>query len=492
MSLHALSDDQASGWHFDNSYVCLPDFMFARVSPVPVRSPRLVQFNANLAVECGLDPAQLNSPAGAEIFAGNQIPAGGQPLAMAYAGHQFGNFVPVLGDGRAHLLGEIIDRHGQRRDLHFKGSGQTPFSRRGDGRAALGPMLREYIISEAMHALGIPTTRSLAVVTTGEAVWRETARPGAILTRVASSHLRVGSFEYLAAAGNREGLKQLADYAIARHYPAAAQQDNPYKAFLAAVSEAQAALIARWMLVGFIHGVMNTDNMTISGETIDYGPCAFMNAYDPATVFSSIDRHGRYAYGNQPRCAQWNIARLAEAILPLLHADHNTAIEIAEASVNQFPQHYDRAWLDGMRRKLGLFSAEPDDLVLVQSLLDLMQQEAADLTNCFRRLSGVPEGEALPAAYQQWGGRWQQRLDQQPQTATEVAALMRAHNPAFIPRNHLVEAALAAAETQDDYTKMEDLLRVLATPYADQPNLSDDYRSPPAAGDHTYQTFCGT
>lgn len=492
MSLHAISDDQAGGWHFDNSYARLPDFMFARVRPVPVRLPRLVQFNANLAVECGLDPSQLNGSAGAEIFAGNRLPAGAEPLAMAYAGHQFGNFVPVLGDGRAHLLGEVIDCHGRRRDLHFKGSGQTPFSRRGDGRAALGPMLREYIISEAMHALGIPTTRSLAVVTTGEEVWRETARPGAILTRVAASHLRVGSFEYLAAAGNRAGLKQLADYAIARHYPAAAQQDHPYAAFLAAVSAAQAALIARWMLVGFIHGVMNTDNMTISGETIDYGPCAFMNAYDPATVFSSIDRHGRYAYGNQPRCAQWNIARLAEAILPLLHADQKAAIEIAEAIVNQFPQHYERAWLDGMRRKLGLFSAEPDDLALVQALLDLMQQEAADFTNCFRQLSAVPEGEALPAAYHQWGERWRQRLAQQAQTAAESAALMRAHNPAFIPRNHLVEAALAAAETQDDYTKMQELLRVLTTPYADQSELSDDYRSPPAAGDHTYQTFCGT
>src|ERR1700738_1937972 len=372
---------------FDNSYACLPDRFFARLRPTPVAAPRLVRLNKKLAWHLGLDPGKLAAPEGVEILAGNRVPKRGEPLAMAYAGHQFGTFVPQLGDGRAILLGEVIDRDGVRRDIQLKGSGPTPFSRRGDGRAALGPVLREYIVSEAMAALGIPTTRALAAVTTGETVLRETALPGAVLTRIASSHIRVGTFQYFAARGDTEGVRQLADHVIARHYPEAADAERRYHALLQGVIARQAELVARWLLIGFIHGVMNTDNTSISGETIDYGPCAFMDQYDPATVFSSIDEQGRYAYGNQPRIALWNLTRLAECLLPLLNETQDKAIEEAQAALGEFIEKFDTAYQAGLRSKLGLFTAQEDDRALAQDLLDAMANNQADFTLTFRRLS---------------------------------------------------------------------------------------------------------
>lgn len=479
------------GGQFETTYACLPERFYARLAPTPVRSPRVVQFNSALAQELGLEAQVWGSELGTAVLSGNHVPEWAKPLAMAYAGHQFGHFAPQLGDGRAILLGEIIARDGSRYDLHLKGAGRTPFSRRGDGRAALGPMLREYIISEAMQALGIPTTRSLAVITTGEPVVRETVLPGAILARVAASHLRVGTFEYFAARGDVEAIRILADYAIQRHYPALNESPAPYLSLLAAVSETQAALIARWMQVGFIHGVMNTDNMTISGETIDYGPCAFMDAYDPATVFSSIDHHGRYAFGNQPRIAHWNVARFADTLLPLLADNLNKAIALAEDTINQFPTHFERYWQAGMRQKLGLVSEQPGDAELIDALLTLMQEHTADYTNTFRRLCAVAEGEAAPAGYETWVTRWQSRLGQEPHTRHAAASLMRAHNPAVIPRNHRVEAALNAAVHQGDFAPMETLLTVLSTPFDLKPEHAQ-YSAPPTPGERVSQTFCGT
>lgn len=480
-----------AGARFDNSYARLPGRFYAQLKPTPVRSPRMVKLNYALARELGLEAKQLDSDVGASFFTGNRIPDGAEPLAMAYAGHQFGNFVPQLGDGRAILLGEIIGRDGQRRDLHLKGAGQTPFSRRGDGRAALGPVLREYIISEAMHALGIPTTRTLAAVTTGEPVFRESVLPGSVLARVAASHVRIGTFEYFAAKGDVEAIKILADYAISRHYPALTAHSQPYQALLAMVCEAQAALVTRWLQVGFIHGVMNTDNMTISGETLDYGPCAFMDAYDPATVFSSIDHHGRYAFGNQPRIAHWNLARLADTLLPLLADQHDTALAIAEETINQFPTIFERYWLDGMGRKLGLASAQPEDASLIHSLLDLMQEHAADYTNTFRMLCTVAEGGETPSGYEAWVARWRTRLDQESYTPRDAATMMRANNPAVIPRNHRVETALNAAVTYGDYSPLETLLAVLASPFDLKPEYAE-YSNPPAPHERVQQTFCGT
>ena len=479
------------GGQFDNSYARLPQRFYARLNPTPVRSPRMVKFNYTLAEELGLEAKRLDSDVGAAFFSGNQLPDGAEPLAMAYAGHQFGHFVPQLGDGRAILLGEIIGRDGKRRDLHLKGAGQTPFSRRGDGRAALGPVLREYIISEAMHALGIPTTRSLAAVTTGEPVFRETVLPGAVLARVAASHLRIGTFEYFAAQGDGEALKILAEYALTRHYPALQATSAPELALLEAVCESQAALIARWMQVGFIHGVMNTDNMTISGETLDYGPCAFMDTYDPMTVFSSIDHHGRYAFGNQPRIAQWNLARFAGTLLPLLDDNQDKAIAMAEETINQFPTRFERRWRDGMRHKLGLVSEQPDDAGLMHSLLELMQEHAADYTNTFRMLCSVAEGGAAPAGYEAWVTHWRARLGQESYSPHDAATLMRANNPAVIPRNHQVEAAISAAVARGDFAPMEALLAVLSTPFDHQPEHAE-YSTPPAPGERVYQTFCGT
>jgi uncharacterized protein YdiU (UPF0061 family) len=480
-----------AGMRFDNSYARLPARFFARLPPTPVAAPRLVKLNTALAAELGLDAGWLASAEGVAVLAGNAVPAGAEPIAQAYAGHQFGGFSPQLGDGRAILLGELIGRDGQRRDLQLKGSGPTPFSRNGDGRAALGPVLREYIISEAMHAFGIPTTRSLAAVTTGETVRRETELPGAVLTRVAASHVRVGTFQYFAARQDVEALRLLADHVIARHHPQAAAAPNPYRGLLEAVIAAQAELVARWMLVGFIHGVMNTDNMTISGETIDYGPCAFMDGFDPAQVYSSIDYGGRYAFGNQPRIALWNLTRLAEALLPLLDEDQDRAVAIAKEALGGFGPRFDAAWEGGLARKIGLTPRE-GDTALVDDLLRRMAAQKADWTLTFR---GLADGTARaqfgdPAAFDEWDAAWRARLAEEGATPSDRAAAMRAVNPAFIPRNHQVERALAAA-MGGDLAPFETLLAVLARPFEDQPEAAD-YALPPKEEERVLATFCGT
>ncbi|MDB5386308.1 MAG: hypothetical protein JWM11_1954 [Planctomycetaceae bacterium] len=487
-----VTADDNVGWQFDNTYSKLPNVFFAPAKPATVRAPRLAILNHRLADELGLDVGRLSAETVAALFAGQILPSGSQPIAQAYAGHQFGNFT-MLGDGRAILLGEHRTPTGRLVDIQLKGAGQTHFSRRGDGRAALGPMLREYLISEAMFALGIPTTRSLAVVTTGEPVYRESSLPGAILTRVAASHIRVGTFEYFAARHDEANLRVLADYAINRHYPEVVDAPNRYLEFFQAVVDRQASLIARWQLVGFIHGVMNTDNMAISGETIDYGPCAFMNAYRVDTVFSSIDRTGRYAYGNQPAIAQWNQARFAETLLPMLDSDQEKAVQIGLEVLGQYPALFEQYWLSGMREKLGMQSAEAGDLELVQSLLAWMQKSHADFTNTFRALSsddamsGELSGDPDFAA---WHSQWQQRLGREGRPITLLYASMRAVNPAVIPRNHKVEEALAAAEDRDDLSVLHRLLEVLATPYQAGPNLTPYQEIPP--DDCSYRTFCGT
>ena len=478
---------------FDNTYARLPDRFYARLDPTPVAAPKLVRVNIALALSLGIDPDELSSPEGVAVLAGNQVPPGAEPMALAYAGHQFGHFVPQLGDGRANLLGEVVGRDGFRRDIQLKGSGQTPFSRRGDGRAALGPVLREYLISEAMAALGVPTTRTLGAVTTGESVWRETMLPGAVLTRVATSHIRVGTFQYFAAQGDEAGVRLLADHAIARHYPDAASADDPYRAFLEAVVIRQADLVAGWLLVGFIHGVMNTDNCSIAGETIDYGPCAFMDAYDPGTVFSSIDHAGRYAYGNQPRVALWNLTRLAECILPLLGNNEDAATEALSA----FAPRFQAAYFGGLRRKIGLRTEQEGDDNLAQDLLKLMAADGADFTLTFRGLCSAadgPAGDAVvralfkdSAAYDAWAERWRARLAREAEPAIAMCAV----NPAFIPRNHLVEAALAAAVERADFHPFDQLLRVLSRPYEDDPALAH-YATPPRDEERVLQTFCGT
>jgi uncharacterized protein YdiU (UPF0061 family) len=486
---------------FENTYAAMPANFFARVAPTPVAAPRLIKLNRPLAVHLGLDPDLLDSPEGAEILAGKRLPEGADPIAMAYAGHQFGHFVPQLGDGRAILLGEVIDADGVRRDIQLKGSGPTPFSRRGDGRAALGPVLREYIVSEAMWALGIPTTRSLAAVITGESVMRETPLPGAVLTRVASSHVRVGTFQYFAARSDTDGVRQLADHVITRHYPRAAEAARPYHALLEGVIARQADLVARWLLVGFIHGVMNTDNTSISGETIDYGPCAFMDHYDPAAVFSSIDELGRYAYANQPRIALWNLTRLAECLLPLLADDQDAAIAQAQEILGGFPEKFTAAYQTGLRAKIGLFTKQDGDDALVQDLLDTMAKNQADFTLTFRRLGDAALDPAKdtsarqlftdPAAYDEWTARWRQRTAEEPQSAAERRSAMHAANPAFIPRNHRIEAVIEAAMNRDDFAPFEELIAVLARPYEDQPAFAD-YAEPPQPHQRVLQTFCGT
>jgi uncharacterized protein YdiU (UPF0061 family) len=453
-----------------------------------------------LAYELDLDPTVLERE-GATWFSGNQTPADADPIAMAYAGHQFGGFVPQLGDGRAILLGERVGRDGVRRDIQLKGSGQTPFSRNGDGRAALGPMLREYLISETMHALGIPTTRSLAVVTTGEQVVRVDLLPGAVLTRVAASHIRVGTFEYFAARNDREAVSQLLDYVITRHYPEARSAGVPALAVLEAVAQRQAALIADWMSVGFIHGVMNTDNMAISGETIDYGPCAFMDHYDTNTVFSSIDHAGRYAYGNQPAIAQWNLARFAETLLPLIDSDPGKAVELATAVVRDFMPVLDARLMTRMGRKIGLASEQESDGELVRSLLATMQSAGADFTLTFRHLAQCADEPASDASLlelfepssgiAEWLRRWRERLARDPQNIAERAAKMRRVNPAFIPRNHRVEAVLEAASTHGDLGPFHQLLNILEHPYDDQPG-SVEFERPPAPGERVLRTYCGT
>jgi serine/tyrosine/threonine adenylyltransferase len=482
---------------FQNTYAALPANFFARVAPTPVASPRLIKLNRPLAVHLGLDPDLLDSPEGAEILSGKRLPDGADPIAMAYAGHQFGHFVPQLGDGRAILLGEVIDRDGVRRDIQLKGSGPTPFSRRGDGRAALGPVLREYIVSEAVFALGIPTTRSLAAVMSGENVMRETMLPGAVLTRVAASHIRVGTFQYFAAREDTDAVRRLADHVIERHYPHLAGTNRPYHALLEAVVARQADLVARWLHVGFIHGVMNTDNTSISGETIDYGPCAFMDHYDPAQVFSSIDEMGRYAYANQPRIALWNLTRLAECLLPLFSDEQEKAIAEAQEILGAFPEKFAAAYQAGLRAKIGLFTARDGDEALVQDLLDAIAQGKADFTLTFRRLGDAASdsGEvralfAEPAAFDEWIGRWRQRIAEEPQSQAERKAAMRSVNPAFIPRNHRIEAVIAAA-VMDDYAPFEELIKVLAKPFEDQPEFAD-YANPPKPEERVCQTFCGT
>lgn len=481
------------GWNFDNSYARLPKSFFTSINPTPVGSPELIILNAPLAASLGLNAQALKSEDGVAVLAGNRIPKGSLPLAQAYAGHQFGHFT-LLGDGRAILLGEQITPLGERVDIQLKGSGPTPYSRRGDGRAALGPMLREYIISEAMHALGIATTRSLAVVTTGESIRRETVQPGAILTRVAASHLRVGTFQYIAKWGTAEDLRALADYTLQRHFPDVNAEENRYLCLLQEVIKRQAALIAKWQLAGFIHGVMNTDNMALSGETIDYGPCAFMDAYDPETVFSSIDLHGRYAYGNQPYIAAWNLARFAEALLPLLHGNESQAVKLAEHAISNFTELYQRNWLSGMRAKLGIFNEEQQDESLVEDLLSMMQKYRADYTNTFRALTfDQPENTVLygTSEFTQWHELWQARRSRQQEAKASSHQLMRSSNPAIIPRNHRVEEALEAAVKQGDYSVMERFLDVLSNPYAHSPEQAE-YSTLPAPSTRPYQTFCGT
>ena len=478
----------AANWRFDNSYARLPEAFYARLPPTPVKGPAAVIVNHGLAERLGLSLGDESIG----VFAGNAVPDGAEPIAQAYAGHQFGNFT-MLGDGRAILLGEHVAPDGARFDIQLKGSGPTPFSRRGDGRAALGPMLREYVISEAMAGLGIPTTRSLAVVDTGEAVLREEVLAGAVLTRVAASHLRVGTFEYAAARGDVEALRQLTAYAIARHYPDLQEAANPALALLDAVIARQAALIAEWMRVGFIHGVMNTDNMTISGETIDYGPCAFLDAYEPLTAFSSIDHRKRYAFANQPPIAQWNLARLAESLLDLIDADTEKAIEIAKERISAFKAIYEERYAAMMARKLGLAVNEEGDAALAADLLGLMREQRADYTNTFRVLAdGEPIREAAdPAAFDAWRQRWQARIEAQPGGAAAAHEIMAVANPVYIPRNHMVEAALHAATEAGDLAPFQRLLDAVSDPYARRTGF-EDHASPMPMEAGPYRTFCGT
>ena len=492
---------------FLNSYAALPARFYTRQAPVPVAQPRLIKFNQALAAELGLGLESTDTATLESIFSGNQVPPGADPIAMAYAGHQFGQFVPQLGDGRAILLGEVNDRTGARRDIQLKGAGITLYSRNGDGRAAIGPVLREYLVSEAMHALGIPATRALAAVATGEVVIRETGLPGAILTRVAASHVRVGTFQYFAARGDSQALQELADYVTARHYPHLKSAGRPYLELLRAVCERQAQLVASWMSVGFIHGVMNTDNMAVSGETIDFGPCAFMDAYDPATVFSSIDSMGRYAYANQPAAAQWNLARFAETLLPLIDADANRAVESATEVIAAFAPSFQERWLAAMRAKMGLLEAAPGDGKLVSEWLDLMHRNQCDFTLTFRRLcaaaNALPDAATLradallrtgfmrPDEYDAWAVTWRTRLEREPASAEERAAAMRRVNPAYVPRNHRVEQALAAAAERLDFGPFEQLLRVLSDPYREREEFAM-YAIPPRPEERVQRTFCGT
>ncbi len=491
MGVPTIAEGREVGWRFDNTYSRLPDSFSVAADPARVREPQVWVLNHRLADDLGLDLAAMTPEGAAALFAGQALPGGSLPIAQAYAGHQYGHFT-MLGDGRAILLGEHRTPDGRLVDIQFKGSGRTRFSRGGDGKAALGPMLREYVVSEAMAALGIPTTGSLAVVTTGEPVLRETVRRGAILTRVASSHIRVGTFQYAAALGDGAALRALADYAIGRHYPELAGAPHKYLEFFRAVSDRQASLIARWQHVGFVHGVMNTDNMAISGETIDYGPCAFMNRYDPATVFSSIDRGGRYAYGNQPKIARWNLARLAEALLPLIDPDPERAVAAATGVLEDFSARFEGYWLAGMRRKLGLRAEELGDAELVQSLLAWMQESRADFTNTFRDLSeGATSGDRYQGAdFRGWHARWQERLSREGTPSAAAQERMRSVNPVVIPRNHRVEEALSAAEDRDDPAPLQRLLEALASPYEARSDLAE-YRDPPA-DERGYRTFCGT
>jgi uncharacterized protein YdiU (UPF0061 family) len=487
-------------FNFDNSFARSLEGFFKPCQAEPATAPKLLQFNHALAKELGLDPLALDSEAGLAIFSGNATPEGAEPLAQAYAGHQFGGFSPQLGDGRAILLGEVIDTQQRRRDIQLKGSGRTPFSRGGDGLAAIGPVLREYLIGESMHALGVPTTRALAAVSTGKQVYREIALPGAILTRIAASHIRVGTFQYGGARGDILKVRELADYAIQRHYPDTADAENPYLAFFAAVADAQASLVARWMSFGFIHGVMNTDNMTISGETIDYGPCAFMDRYAASTVFSSIDQYGRYAYANQPEILTWNLARLAETLIPHVDTNKDRAIELLTEMIECINPLYESYWLAGMRSKIGLSTEDILDQELINDLLNLMEVGHADFTLVFRRLSQTLRGNRNnnavrnlfkePVTFDAWEKRWQKRLDQEKVVAETTAQKMDRVNPIYIPRNHKVEEALAAAVNQD-MTPFTKLLNVVSHPF-DEVVDNEAYAEPAPATNRPYQTFCGT
>jgi uncharacterized protein YdiU (UPF0061 family) len=484
-----------------SSYAGLPPQFYTRLKPTPVAKPRLIQFNRPLAAQLGLDLDAADADMLAAIFAGNAPLPGADPIATAYAGHQFGHFVPQLGDGRAILLGEVRDRAGLSWEIQLKGSGRTPYSRNGDGRAALGPVIREYLLSEAMHAMGIPATRALAAVLTGESVLREQALPGAILTRVAASHVRVGTFQYFASRDDLEATRRLADYVIDRLYPHARSAEIPYLALLQSVAERQAFLIASWMNVGFIHGVMNTDNMALSGETIDFGPCAFMDNYDPATVFSSIDSYGRYAYANQPRIAQWNLARLAETMLPVLGPPPERAFELASETVSAFSSRYDAHWLAGMRRKLGLVTEEAGDRELAQDLLAAMQANQADFTLTFRGIAEAAQDQSAqatvrnlfadPAAFDHWALKWHSRLQLETLPPERRAEALRAASPLVIPRNHRVEQAINAAVERDDFSPFVELLAAITRPY-EQVNGLEAYAVAPQPAERVLETFCGT
>ena len=480
------------GWNFENSYTTLPKICFSSLSPTPVKAPKIVKTNSDLACFLGLDAKELQSTEGINVLAGNRLPAGSRPIAQAYAGHQFGYFT-MLGDGRALLLGEQITPKGERYDIQLKGSGKTPYSRGGDGRAALGPMLREYIISEAMFALKIPTTRSLAVVTSGEPIYRDDVLPGAILTRVASSHIRIGTFQYVSNWGTMSDLQKLADYTLKRHFPDYTSAENRYLFLLEEVIKKQAYLIAKWQLVGFVHGVMNTDNVSICGETIDYGPCAFMDTYDPKTVFSSIDLDGRYAFGNQPYIALWNLSRFAEALIPIIHEDKQSAIRLAEGALEKFEGLYHEYWLSGMREKLGLIGEDSDDQTLINKLLDLMYKYKADYTNTFRVLS-LNEYEGLDLFKDTdgslWLEKWLLRLNEQPGKEQISKQLMKNSNPAVIPRNYRVEQALDFAN-KGDYSSVNRLVDVLSNPFA-YSKEQIEYAKLPEDMPCSYKTFCGT
>lgn len=494
-------NEHAALFAFDNSYARLPDRFFERCYPTPVAAPHLIALNSPLARSLGLDPAQLQSTRGVQVLSGNAIAKGSDPIATAYSGHQFGGFSPVLGDGRAILLGEVVDTGGQRFDVQLKGAGPTRFSRRGDGRLALGPALREYLLSEAFAALGIPTTRSLAVVASGDIVLRETPLPGAVLTRVATSHIRVGTFQYFASQGDIDGLRALVDHVIARHYPDANQAPNPTRALLDAVIDRQAELVAKWMLVGFIHGVMNTDNTSIAGETIDYGPCAFMDGFNAAQVYSYIDQQGRYSYGNQPIIAQWNLARFAETLVPLLGTTKDAGIAEAQAAINAYAGKFDAAYAAGLRRKLGLVTSRDGDLELGQDLLALMAASQADFTLSFRWLADVLDGEDgaarflnlfnEPSHIKAWTKQWQLRLALDDASPAQQQPMMRGANPAFIARNHSVEEVIAAAVNHGDFQPFARLALVLADPYSDQPG-QEAYMNPPRLEEIVPNTFCGT
>ncbi len=480
------------GWNLENTYANLPEFFYSKMELNKVRAPKLIVLNNNLAKYLGLNTDELKSHEGISFLSGNSVPKGSLPIAQAYAGHQFGYFT-MLGDGRALLIGEQITGKGERYDIQLKGSGRTPYSRGGDGRAALKPMLREYIISEAMYNLGIPSSRSLALVSTGEKVLREDILKGSILTRVASSHIRVGTFEYASNFGSEENVKQLADYTIKRHFKEIDEDENKYLSFLKEVVKRQASLISKWQLVGFIHGVMNTDNMAISGETIDYGPCAFMDAYNPDTVFSSIDTYGRYAYKNQPDIAVWNLSRFAETLLPLIHENQKQAVELAQDAVKEFYDLYNEHWLFGMRSKLGIFNEESGDEYLTEELLNIMHKNHEDYTNAFVGLTFGKEDGAMyeTVEFKEWHNKWQARLQRQDQSEEEIFELMKNSNPALIPRNHRVEEALSAADENDDYSVMDSLLKALSKPFAHWDSQAVYAQLPPASA-CKYKTFCGT